>query len=285
MDLSVDHVTVAGRDLEALAEAFAAAGLPVEYGGEHSNGATHMSVVGFRDGSYVELISTVEPGTHSPWWDASIHGDGGPCAWAVGVDDIDEASATLRDRGVTVEGPARFQRVREDGTLVEWDLTFLGGGEPGATLPFLISDRTPRERRVRPTGSLDDSPLIGVDTVVLDVPDEADALERLTRAFDLEVGDRAAVELFGTEAVSFVDAPFLVVAPRGDSWLADRLERFGPGPVAYILGTDPERGSPFEVVERETVFGREIGWIPPTAPVDRHYLGVVESEAQVSDPG
>lgn len=283
MELSVDHVTVAGRDLDALADAFTAAGLPAEYGGEHSNGATHMSMVGFRDGSYVELISTVEPGTRSPWWDASIHGDGGPCAWAVAVDDIDDASAALRDRGVTVEGPARFQRVREDGTLVEWDLTFLGGGEPGATLPFLISDRTPRERRVRPTGTLANSPVIGVDTVVLGVPDEADAIERLTRAFDVQAGDREAVELLGTEAVSFADAPIVVVAPRGDCWLAEHVGRFGPGPVAFILGTDPERGSPFEADEHEAVFGREIGWIPPTAPVGRHYLGIVESEAQEVD--
>lgn len=285
MELSVDHVTVAGRDLDALADAFAAAGLPAEYGGEHSNGVTHMSIVGFRDGSYVELISTVEPGTRSPWWDTSIHGDGGPCAWAVAVDDIDGASGTLRDRGVTVEGPTRFQRIRDDGTLVEWDLTFLGGGDPGATLPFLISDRTPRERRVRPTDTLVDSSVIGVDTVVLGVPDEADAIERLTRAFDVEVDDREAVELLGTEAVSFVDAPIVVVAPRGDCWLAERLGRFGPGPVAFILRTDPERGSQFEAVERESVFGREIGWIPPTAPVGRHYLGVVESVAKEADPG
>lgn len=283
MELSVDHVTVAGRDLDALADAFATAGFPAEYGGEHSNGATHMSVVGFRDGSYVELISTVEPGLGSPWWDAAIHGDGGPCAWAVAVDDIDEASATLRERGVSVEGPERFQRVRHDGTIVEWDLTVLGGGEPGATFPFLISDRTPRERRVRPTGALADSPVVGVDTVVLGVPDEAAAIERLTGAFDLEVGDRAAVDLFDTDVVNLVDAPILVVAPPGDGWLAERLDRFGPGPVAYLLGTDPGRDSPFEVVEREVVSDREVGWIPPTAPVGRPFLGVVESAAPEAD--
>ena len=277
MELAVDHVTVAGRDLDTLADSFIAAGLPAEYGGEHSNGATHMSVVGFRDGSYVELISTVESGLESPWWDAAIHGDGGPCAWAVAVDDIDGASATLRERGVTVEGPERFQRVRDDGTRVEWDLTFLGEGEPGATLPFLISDRTPRERRVRPTGSLADSPVIGVDTVVLCVPDEAEAIERLTRAFDVEVGGRDAVELFGTEVVSVVDAPIVVVAPRGDGWLAERLERLGPGPVAFLLGTERNRDLPFEVVEHGSVAGREVGWISPTVPVGRPYLGVVES--------
>lgn len=119
MDLTIDHVTVAGQDLDALSTAFTDAGLPAEYGGTHSNGATHMSIVGFRDGSYIELVSTVDSTTTSPWWHAPIYGDGGPCAWAIDVDNIDEASETLRDRGVSVEGPIDYERERADGTLVE----------------------------------------------------------------------------------------------------------------------------------------------------------------------
>ncbi|WP_394338428.1 VOC family protein [Halopenitus persicus] len=84
MDLRIDHVTIAGRDLEQLTAAFTAAGLPAEYGGTHSNGVTEMSIVGFRDGSYLELVSTVEPGLESPWWDEPIRRNGGPCAWAPG---------------------------------------------------------------------------------------------------------------------------------------------------------------------------------------------------------
>ena len=43
MKLTVDHVTLGASRLEALANAFAAAGLAAGYGGLHSNGITHMS--------------------------------------------------------------------------------------------------------------------------------------------------------------------------------------------------------------------------------------------------
>ena len=46
-----------------------------------------MALLSFADGSYVELISTLEPRQTSPLWHAHIAGDGGPCARAVGVDD------------------------------------------------------------------------------------------------------------------------------------------------------------------------------------------------------
>jgi len=87
MSLRVDHVTIAGSHLASLEQAFTGVGLKPAYGGPHSNGITHMDLLSFADGSYIELISTLEPGQTSPLWHAHIAGDGGPCAWAVGVDD------------------------------------------------------------------------------------------------------------------------------------------------------------------------------------------------------
>ena len=79
MPLKIDHVTLAGSDLKALEQVFALAGLATDYGGPHSNGITHMSLLGFDDGSYIELISTLEPGQAAPWWDRAHRGQ----RWAV----------------------------------------------------------------------------------------------------------------------------------------------------------------------------------------------------------
>ncbi|MFC5279297.1 VOC family protein [Halorubrum rubrum] len=275
MDLRIDHVTVAGRDLDRLVEAFAAAGFPVEYGGRHSNGVTHMSIVGFRDGSYLELISTLEPDADSPWWDAPIRGDGGPCAWAVDAQDIDAASADLRDRGVRVEGPSGHERTRENGTLVAWDLAYLGEGDPGSTLPFLISDRTPRERRVRPTGDLASSPVVGVDTVVLAVPDLDAAVETFEAAFDAGDPDVGESHALDAETASFPDLPVVLATPRGDGPLADRLDEFGPRPVAYLIGYEGDRPG-FTGLEPGSIGDRSVEWAPVTYPVGRRYLGFVE---------
>ncbi|WP_313692062.1 VOC family protein [Halorarum halobium] len=288
MSLTIDHVTVAGRDLDALAEAFTEAGLAAEYGGTHSNGVTHMASVGFRDGSYVELVSTVESDADSSWWDDPIHENGGPCGWAVRADDIDAETERLRERGVAVDGPHGYERERPDGSRVAWDLAFLDDrADPGATLPFLISDRTPRERRVEPTGELAGSPVRGVDTVVLGVPDLAAARDRLTAAFDLADPERGRLPSMDVELARFADAPVALTEPTGDGPLADRLDRFGPRPVAYLLGVDgggdgdAGEGNPFADVEFE-IDGREsfksgtVGWLPLTEPVGRPYVGLID---------
>jgi hypothetical protein len=276
MDLAVDHVTVATRDLDALSDAYTDAGLPATYGGEHSNGATHMSVVGFPDGSYVELISTVASASESPWWDKPIRADGGPCAWAVEVDNIETASDKLRSRGVTVEGPDTFRRERSDGTTVEWDLSFLGTGDPGATLPFLISDRTPRERRAPPVDGA--QPAIGVDTVVLGVSDLRGAAERFQSAFALDAPERDTLTSISAEVSVFSDAPVALATPQDDGWFAERLDRFGPCPVAFLLGVESDPRETFDIAGTDKLAGHEIGWIPPVEPVGYHYLGVVETE-------
>jgi hypothetical protein len=277
MDLRIDHVTVAGRDLDRLGETFDRAELDAEYGGRHSNGVTHMSVVGFRDRSYLELISTVEPDGESPWWNGPIHGDGGPCAWAIEVDDIGTVSADLADRGIAVDGPNQYERVREDGTTVEWDLTVLGEGELGSTLPFLISDRTPRDRRVQPTGGLAESPIRGVDTVVLGVPDITAAIETFETAFDMSDPHRGDDQTFSATVASYPNQPVALAEPRGEGWLADRINEFGPRPIAYLLASDEDSPHEFDGVSEDSFMDRTVGWLPVTEPVGRRYIGVVSA--------
>lgn len=278
MDVRIDHVTVAGPDLDRLTEAFSSAGLPVEYGGHHSNGVTHMSIVGFRDGSYVELISTRDAEATSPWWDKAIREGTGPCGWAIVVEDIEAATATLRDRGVAVDGPTGYQREREDGTIVEWDLTFLEGEEPGARLPFLIADRTPRERRVQPTGDLTSAPVSGVETVVLGVPDLSVAVDVFKTAFGAAEPTRCECSELRAEVVSFPDLPVALARPEGDGWLADRVKRIGTSPAAYLFGYERSADHGFDDLTVGSVGDRSVEWLPVTTPTGRRYLGLVATD-------
>jgi hypothetical protein len=189
LDLRIDHVTVAGDVLADLEAEFASVGLPPEYGGEHSNGATHMSLLGFDDGTYVELLSATEraraAGRDDYWWADRIRADAGPAAWAVRSTDVERDADRLEAAGVPVAGPRSYQREREDGVTVAWDLAFPGSGEPGSLLPFLIEDRTPRRYRITPTEGVADGPIRGVETVVVGVPDLDDSTEALRDAFGL----------------------------------------------------------------------------------------------------
>ena len=60
--LNIDHVSVCGSDLETMRQAFAAVGLTTDYGGPHATDGTHMALVGFDDGSYIELIAPERAG-------------------------------------------------------------------------------------------------------------------------------------------------------------------------------------------------------------------------------
>ena len=268
---AVDHAVVAGSDLDALAAAFADAGLGTEYGGEHSNGVTHNRTLGFADGSYLELISTVEPGAESPWWDDAIRDDAGPCAWALAVAaaDIEAETERIADLGVPVDGPDYYARERPDGVVVEWDLA--GVGEAlGATLPFLVADRTPREYRIAEAESVAGSGITGVAEVVVCVPD-LDVAERFAAFFEADPPERGRHEGFGAELARFEDAPVTLAAPvegAAGAWLRDRLDRFGPLPCAYLLGSeDPDATAErVDLAGREGWFDGEVRWVDLDVP-------------------
>jgi hypothetical protein len=272
MDIAIDHVTVAGRSLDDLESAFAGVGIEPSYGGAHSNGVTHMSTVPFPDGTYLECISTLEPGTTSPWWDAAIRTDAGPCAWAIRVPDAAAAAETFADRGVAVEGPNRFARERPDGTRLEWDLVYLGDGEPGSVLPFCIADRTPRERRVGEP--LTDTGLRGADTVVLGVGALDAAADRLRAAFDLPAPTRTTSDFLNATVARFPEAPVAVATPDGNGWLADRLDAIGDAPCGYLFDAAPAAVGRYPVAETEPWGDGGAAWLAPDAVGGLRALGL-----------
>src|SRR6516165_3541271 len=119
--LKVDHASVCGADLEAMQRAFAGVGLKTDYGGPHANGVTHMALLGFEDGSYLELIAPQKAGAvEGSEWAKFMAADAGACAWAVAVPDIDGEVARLKHAGLKAEGPFPGSRKRPDGTVLEW---------------------------------------------------------------------------------------------------------------------------------------------------------------------
>lgn len=238
MQLKIDHVTIAGSRLDILQRAFAEAGLAADYGGPHSNNITHMALLGFDDGSYIELISTLEPGQRSPWWDTHIKNDGGPCAWAVEVDDVAGETDRIAKLSVTVNGPKHYTRDRPDGVRIEWDLAILGDQGMGALLPFIIKDRTPRKLRVSPSASVAGTALTGVALVVIAVPAIESASELFQRVYDLPAPAVNEWHEFGARLAHFEGQPFALAAPLDTgSWLRSRLDNFGPSPCAYLIGS------------------------------------------------
>ena len=218
----IDHLVIAVRDLAQASDDFAQAGFTVTPGGTHTGGATRNSLVGFADGSYLELIAFAEPDREQEhvWWPRFRAGEG-TVDMALRSDDVAAEAARLRAAGVPNSGPIDGGREWPDGRRVGW--RNLRPDAPGAPLPFVIEAPTPRELRV-PSGEEAVHPLGvgGVAGVVL-------------LAADLDRAAPAFAALLGSDGEEVAPAAGGTVRARrwdlGDSW----LEVAEPAPDAADL--------------------------------------------------
>lgn len=278
-DLLYDHAVVAGRDLDALSAAFADVGMESEYGGEHAHDVTHNSLLGFDDGSYIELISTSEAGSEPSRRRDFIAGDAGPCGWALETDDVRAVAERLSERGVEVELSEPHQRETPEGKVAKWQLAYLGGGEPGSSLPFVIEDRSPREYRISSSPSVTGSELTGVAATVVCVADLDAGVERYRQAFDLPAPERQTAPTFGADLTGFGESAVVLAAPaEGGEWLEERLDAFGTLPCAILLAADDISAAfdRFGIVESTKWFGREVGWTTLGDRIGGRF-GIIES--------
>jgi hypothetical protein len=239
-DLRVDHVTVAGTDLKEMQARLASVGIPSEYGGAHSNGATEMALTSFPDGSYLELIALVanpdEKAVEGHYWSKQIRDNAGPTAWAVRSGDVSAEAARLRTAGITVSSPAQSGRARPDGMRLEWETARVGDEPNGTFFPFLIRDITAREARAFPAGQPTTKAFGGVKRVVIAVRDLKASVARYRQAYGLAPPVERDDVSFGARLASFEGTPVVLAAPlNAASWLARRLEQSGEGPCAFVL--------------------------------------------------
>ncbi len=261
-DLRIDHVTVAGRSLSVLQTQLESVGIKVEYGGAHTNHATEMAIASLPDGSYIELIARqkdFDPAMLAQHpWAQFIDGDAGPCAWAIRPRDFASAVASLRSGGLPVKTSAGG-RTRPDGVALRWETAIIDDSRGDTFLPFLIRDVTPREQRAYPSGKAANRDLSGVLRVVIAVRKISDAFDRFRTAYPDAGKPLKQLDVpFGAELAWIPDSPVIFAAPLGSgSWIAERLNRFGEGPCAYVLSSKKSLAAG---LLKTRWFGRDLQW-------------------------
>jgi hypothetical protein len=263
-DLTIDHVTIAGSDLKQMQASLAAMGLRSEFGGQHSNHATEMALTSFPDGSYLELIAlqtNPDPkAVAEHYWSKQMRQNAGPCAWAVRGSDLSSEVARLRATGLTVNPQPRTGRSRPDGKRLEWETAQVGTEPNGTFFPFIIHDFTPRAERAFPSGKPTTEDFRGVTRVVIAVKDLAAAVARYRQAYNFPVPLEKSDTKFGARVAVFPGTPVVLAAASSpQSWLAKRLEHFGEGPCAFVLGTS--KTHEYKTISKSKWPGVEISWI------------------------
>jgi hypothetical protein len=262
-DSKIDHVTVAGSDIQQMQAKLAGVGIATVYGGAHSNHATEMALVSFPDGSYLELMG-IQPHAEAEAvaghvWAKFLKDNAGPCAWAMREKDLAAEVSRLKAAGVAVSAPSASGRTRTDGVRLEWETSDVGVETRGTFFPFLIEDRTPREQRVFPSRRPVTKEFRGVTRVVIAVRNLDDAIARYRQAYGVPPPIKQVDRDFGGYLALLGNLPVVLAQPlNGGSPLAERIERFGEGPCAFVLAVvNPGH---FKGQAQTRWFGAEISW-------------------------
>lgn len=227
----IDHLVILVPNLEQAITQYTDLGFQVVRGGEHPGG-THNALVGFADGSYLELIAFQQPEQPNPHrWYRFLSAGCGLIDFALRCDDVDQAAARLREAGLdytVAPGARRTPR----GVELQWR-SAQPPQERAGELPFLIQDVTPRAERV-PGGAQARQPngVVGVRGLVVAVRDLIEAAAAFTAILDeptgptVEEDERERVVRFAAgEQVLTLAEPLVETGA-----LAERIQRKGDGP-------------------------------------------------------
>jgi catechol 2,3-dioxygenase-like lactoylglutathione lyase family enzyme len=230
---AIDHIVILVEELEAAVRDYESLGFSVAPGGEHADGASHNALVGFADGSYLELIAFRREAPEHRWWRHRAAGEG-LIDYALLPGPIEDDVVTASARGLPLRGPFTGGRERPDGVRLEWRTAF---AEP-PELPFLCGDVTPRELRA-PAGpaTRHHNGVTGIFRVTVAVRD----LEASAARYSALLGHGPLIEP-GRRLFKLGSSYIALQAPAADlperAALEARLEQRGEGIAALALRRD-----------------------------------------------
>ncbi len=258
MITGIDHLVILTRNLDDAIDSYRRLGFQVGKGGEHPGG-THNALVGFANGTYLELIAFQEPEKPSDHrWHSYLALGGGLVDFALGTSDVAAEVERLGDLGY--RGPMPGARKRPDGQEIAWRMAWPPENRAG-DIPFLIDDITPRDLRV-PSGdsAVHENGVTGVKALIIAVRDLDEASAEFAAITGKQPSERTQNDDLMAETCSFqAGQQTLVLAypTSPKSPIATRIQQKGDGPFQAVFGTersDPAQVSPEQAEGARLVF-------------------------------
>jgi hypothetical protein len=137
---SLDHLVVAGPDFDAAVRwVEARLGVTLLPGGQHPAWGTRNAILPIGPSCYLEVIGSLQPGTRPELFGISALTSPMLVTWAAKSEDL--ALTLVQARALDIDLGARMpgRRVREDGTVLSWELTDPMAQREGGLIPFFIN--------------------------------------------------------------------------------------------------------------------------------------------------
>ncbi len=245
MITGIDHIVIAVASLERAIETYRGLGFTVVEGGKHPYGS-YNALIGFADGSYIELLGFYQDSPAHPWWSLLHERGGGLVDFCLATDDIRADHAAMRAAGVACSDLIEGGRARPDGYQVKW-INCKVDGEWQGLIPFIIEDVTPRRERL-PTETLHPNGVIGIHSIALATKDAARCAEVMAAVLGVKsqavsapiAGARGFRCMVGGHALDYIEPS------RAEGLLAAHLAANRPAPYAVAFATTgaPRRFDP-----------------------------------------
>lgn len=216
-NITLDHIGLWCRDLEASAQAFSKLmQVSVEPGGRHDGQGTWNKLVGATNGQYVELIGAdpTQTATGPIIKAVGDQADLTSCLAAYRTPDLEAVHAKVLAAGAESLGVQSMGRIGADGKKLSWRLLFIRHRDH-AVLPFFIDWQT----TPHPSSRL--APALTVNAPIFKTPDPqglAQLFKQLGVPAQTEYGEQSEI------AVSIRNGTISASASATKSLSIDRME-------------------------------------------------------------
>lgn len=248
-----DHLVHFVKQPEKTMQKLQQDGIHVVPGGSHEAWGTY-NTLSYFDMSYIELIGieNEEKFKEAAKQKYTLHASyeqnrrkDGLTRFAIRTQTIEEDAEKFKQAGLEVFGPEHFTRTRDDGSLVGWQLLYIGHPNAKIELPFFIQwDEADSIRREELTerGIVAQHPLgnLKLDAIHFVVPnfDDVEQIAKLCEADilkkeDLEQNAEYRIVLFG-------EVKLIFIKPIGEGNAWDYMVENGCGIKKAVLSGGTE---------------------------------------------
>ncbi len=242
----IDHIVILVEELDTAVAGAVSAGFTVTPGGQHRAGSTHNALIGFADGTYLELLAFTSPPDPAHYFADRVRRGPGFADFALRSSDIDHDVDAIAAAGMTFPLPTHLSRQRPDGEIACWRMSLPQVLEPGTAFPFLMQDLTPRTRRVptepgQTTHANGAQGMVGLTVVVQDLPAYQHGLQTILQAGPANDGSHFR-ETRGVVQIPLTPdglQSLAILQPTANSVPERHLARFGSSIYAVNLRTTP----------------------------------------------